>query len=67
MLRFFRVEILQSPGFSESMYFRVQVFLGPGFQGSGSRIRIQGFGPGFRSSPLKVIFFFVFVLDSVIF
>ena len=40
---FFRVQVLQCPGFSEYRFFRGQVFQGPG-QGPGSRD--QGSGPG---------------------
>ena len=48
--RFFRVQVFQGPGFSGSRFFKVQVFQGTDF--SGSRLfRVQVFqGPGFSGS-----------------
>ena len=63
---FFRVQVLQGPGFSGSRFFRVQVFQGPGpgsrvrvqdpgpESGSKVRVQVQGPGPGFRSSRLNM-------------
>ena len=48
--RFFRLQVFQNPGFSRPWFPRVQVFLGEAISGSASRFCDQGLSPGFRSS-----------------
>ena len=58
--------VFRSSGFSESRFFRVQVFQGSGFSDSGSRVRVQVLSPGLEVAVFKGSLCFSFEVDKFV-